>query len=160
MTSTHTCFKIYVELFVCFLCICRLLTSLLTVKKISIFFQINLLSVCVRTCVRAWTYRIRCMPECICVHMHSHVKEGFLVHTEVGQMELLVCTCVRRCWQSKQALNIKSWCNTNKNDIFLFSSWHFSTVISLTWGPRERESREGATLSTLVRLHLWVAKIN
>lgn len=123
------------------------------------FSQINLLGACVHTRVPAWTYLIRCMPECICVHMHSHVKEGFLVHTEVGQIELLVRTCVRRCWQSKQALNIKSCCSTNKNGIFLFSSWHFSTVISLTWGPRERESREGATVSTLVRLQLWAAEI-
>lgn len=81
--------------------------------------------------VRTWVYQFGCMPECICVYMHSRVREGFLFNIEIGQIDLCECVCARvyvclgRCTLCKQALNIKSCRNTNKNDIFLFSSWHF-----------------------------------
>lgn len=68
--------------------------------------------------------------------------------------------CLGRCEKHKQELNFKSRRNANKNDIYLFSSWHFIAVISLTWGPLGRESREWPTGNEWRRLHILVSHVN
>lgn len=115
-------------------CVCLCPFAVTTVdlddKKMDILSQINLLGLCAHVCV---CMSVLCFDVCLnaSVYMHRHVKEGFFRNTEIGQVELYVyvCVCVAcgggglgRCVQCKQALNIKSRCNTNKNDIFLFSS--------------------------------------
>lgn len=73
---------------------------------------------------------------CVCTVMWK--RDFFLILRQLNEMSVRLGRGV----QCKQEFNFRSRFNTNKNDIFLFSSWHFITVISLTWGPLERESRE------------------
>lgn len=142
--------KVCVLLLVC-LCVCvsalslspRLLTKL--TKRQTIYLWL----IC-SAYVRTWVYQLGRMPECICVYMHGRVRGGFLLNIEIGQIDL--CVCLGWCMLCKQALNIESCCNTNKNDIFLFSSCHFigyffdlgATGERIQWGAIREQVKEGA----------------
>lgn len=152
LTNCRVCSGFWV-----FVCLCPFLLSALLawLTKTWTFYLKLIWLVYVRACVcmHECTYFDICYSVAGCTCTAVSKRHFFLIPRQVSN----ICVCLGRCVQRKQEFNFKSRFNTNKNDIFLLSSWHFITVISLTWGPLERESRQWPKRNKQCRLRiLWV----
>lgn len=165
--STQSQDKVTVEGVVC-VCLCvyalfAVTTVDFTDKKLS--FSVRLICLvyvrvcpCIHMCMFFFfLFSVYVRICCMCTYTCNVMSER---HWDRSEGSVCVCVHMTKCVQRKQELNFKSRFNTNKNDIFLFSSWYFITVISLTWGPLQRESREWSIGNKQRKLHiLWVAEI-